>query len=66
LINADTEEIGLIELKTAELMERAKKNNNEANLLLQQYNMAKINYQQKYPSESLSLQNTYADFINNY
>lgn len=65
LINADTEEVGLIELKTAELIERAKGNNNEGNLLLQQYTAAKQAYQMRYPSEAMTFQTTYKDYIKN-
>jgi hypothetical protein len=56
----------LIELKTAELIERSKGNNNEGNLLLQQYTELKNAYTMSYPSEAMVFTTTYKDFLKNY
>lgn len=58
-INCETDEIQLIEYKTAELMERHLKNFGEADKNFQLYQLKVKEYQQKYPSEAIILTTQY-------
>lgn len=59
LVNVDTEELRLIEYKTAELIERHLKNQKEADRYFALYETKRKEYQMNYPSEALILTTTY-------
>ena len=65
LLNADTDEINLFEIKTAEFVERHLKHLKEADILMNVYDKALENYKQMNPSESLPYITSYHNFSNN-
>lgn len=59
LLNADTDEMKLISLKTAELLENFLRNHKEADRLEVKYERAKLEYQKQHPSQALLPITTY-------
>ena len=62
LVNMDTDEVNLIELKTAEYIEKHLKNHNEAKLFKEDYMMARARYVADNQSEAMSLSQQYYSF----
>lgn len=59
LLNVDTDELKLISLKTAELIENHLQNSKEADRYELKYERAKAGYEKQNPSESLNIITTY-------